>query len=98
MHGGYLSAVTHDDLLRIRFLVLWIMYIPIADCNQRKAQLVKVPLAVIRHIPSQHVIPYLIIFMSLILPLLWRKTQVGRKFKTVLLHQGFKLFNDCVDF
>ncbi len=98
MHRRHLTFFHKQKLLRIRLGVSIHFQIPIADCDQRKSHLVEFPQAVIRNIPSQHIVPDLIIFRSLCLPFFSRPLTEGGNLESMSLYHLLHMSDLCVYF
>ena len=93
MHGSHLTFFDIQKLLRIRLRILvFLLRISISQCDQRKSHFVKPPQTIICDIPSQHIVPDLIILMVHALPLLRCQIAKWRQRDPVLPDHGFHLF------
>ena len=74
------------------------MDVAVAERDERQTQRVEIAHAVVGHIPAEHVVPDLIVFLALVGPLLRGPRQIRRNGKAVLLQQCLELFDDRIDF
>ena len=72
--------------------------IAVAQGDQRKAHPVKVPQAVVRDVPAQHIVPYLVIFMALMGPFLRGKAAEGGQGEPVFGQHTLHFPQGTVDF
>ena len=79
-------------------IALFFLQVAVSQGNQRKAHLIETAEAVIRDIPSEHVVPDLVKLVSLLLPLLRCEIAEGRQRDPIIADHAFHLFQRCVDF
>ena len=97
--GRILPLLQIQQLLGINLGIL-LRHCPVAvaDGNQREAEFVEIPLAIVRYIPAQHTVTHLIIFVTHALPLLRGEMAEGRQIAVLLFAHCLQLFQCLVNF
>ena len=98
MHGRRLSFLHVQQLFRIGFRVLIHGHIAVSQGDEGESHLVKIPHSKIRDIPSQHVVPDLIVFMALFVPFFRCKITERGQFKGASVNHLFHVPQCPVDF
>ncbi len=86
MHGSHLAFFYKQKLLCVGLRILIYLQIPVADRNKREAYLIEFAEAVVRDIPSEHIIPDLVVFRPLVLPVFCRPFAKRRYLESVRLY------------
>ena len=97
VHGGVLFLLDVQQLLCIGLGVLVHLQVAVADGDERETHLIKVAHAVVGDVPTQHIVPNLIVVVALFLPLLRSKVTEGWQGEAVLLHHLLHLFQSGVN-
>ena len=90
VHGGDLTGIAHDYLFSIGLGILRIVYVAVANGDKRKAEMTEIAHAIIGNVPAQHIVPYLVVFVTLGLPFLGSPLAEGGQLKAVLLQKLFE--------
>ena len=98
MHGRRLSFLHVQQLFRIGLCVLIHGHIAVSQGDEGESHLVKIPHSKIRDIPSQHVVPDLIVFMALFVPFFRCKITERGQFKGASVNHLFHVPQCPVDF
>ena len=83
VHGGNLTGVTHDELFGVSLGVLGVVDVAVTDGDQSQTQMLEVAFAVVGHVPAQHVVTDLIIFVTLGFPLFGGEVQVRKDLSSI---------------
>ena len=93
-----LTLLQIQQLFRVDLGVfVWQGAIAVADGDERKAEFVKIALAVVRDVPAEHTLAHLVVLMPERLPLFRRKAAEGRQIAAVLPAHRLQLLQRSVD-